>query len=262
MLMSISKAGVLPYSRIYDFAPQIGGALEVLLLSFALAYQINLERKRRQEAQQHALDLEREAKENLEIKVSERTRELEILNAQLRTMTLTDGLTKVANRRRFDEKLLDEWNRGPRHGQPLSLLVMDVDHFKQVNDTYGHLAGDDCLVSVASRCSKQIHRAGDLLARYGGEEFVVLLPCTPAKGAIEIAERMRKSVEEQPVQAGSGHAIPLTISIGVSTMVTDKKQDAEVLVRSADEALYAAKTAGRNRVMLAEEAYQGDFLQK
>jgi diguanylate cyclase (GGDEF)-like protein len=262
ILMSTSKAGVLPYSRIYDFAPQIGGALEVLLLSFALAYQINLERQRRQEAQQHALALEREAKENLEIKVSERTRELEILNAQLRTMTLTDGLTKVANRRRFDEKLLDEWNRGPRHGQPLSLLVMDVDYFKKVNDTYGHLAGDDCLVTVAERCSKQIHRAGDLLARYGGEEFVVLLPCTPAKGAVEIAERMRKAVEEKPVQTGSGHAIALTISIGVTTMVTDRKQDADILVRSADEALYAAKTAGRNRVQLADEAYLGEFLRK
>ena len=126
IVMSVSKAGILPHSKLYDFAPQIGGALEVLLLSFALAYQINLERKRRQEAQQRSLDLEREAKETLEINVAERTKELEVLNAQLRTLTLTDGLTKVANRRRFDEKLLEEWNRGPRHGQPLSLLVMDI----------------------------------------------------------------------------------------------------------------------------------------
>lgn len=260
IVMSTSKAGVLPYLRIYDFGPQIGGALEVLLLSFALAYRINLERTRRQDAQRHALILEREAKQNLEVKVAERTKELEVLNAQLRTMTFTDGLTKVANRRRFDEKLMEEWNRGPRHGQPLSLLVMDIDHFKKVNDTYGHLAGDDCLVIVAERCSKQIHRAGDLLARYGGEEFMVLLPCTPAHGALEIAERMRKAVAADPVDVGTGPSIPVTISIGISTMVTDKKIDAEVLIRSADEALYAAKTGGRNQVKIAEEAYLGEYL--
>ena len=259
IVMSTSKAGVLPYSRIYDFAPQIGGALEVLLLSFALAYRINLERQRRQEAQRHALILEREAKQNLEIKVAERTKELEVLNAQLRTMTFTDGLTKVANRRRFDEKLLEEWNRGPRHGQPLSLLVMDIDFFKKVNDSYGHLAGDDCLVTVAERCSKQIHRAGDLFARYGGEEFMVLLPCTPAHGALEIAERMRKAVEANPIDVGTGQSIAVTISIGVSTMVTDSKLDAEILIRSADEALYAAKTGGRNQVKIAEEAYLGEY---
>lgn len=260
ILMSASKADLLPYSWVYDFAPEIGGALEVLLLSFALAYQINLERRRRQEAQQHALMLEREAKQNLEIKVAERTRELEALNAQLRTLTLTDGLTKVANRRRFDEKLHEEWNRGPRHGQPLSLLVMDIDHFKSVNDTYGHLSGDDCLVSVAERCGKQIHRAGDLLARYGGEEFVVLLPCTPAAGACEIAERMRLAVAAKPIDVGAGQSIPLTISIGVSTMVTDREIDADVLIRSADEALYLAKSGGRNRVRIADEAYRGACL--
>lgn len=259
ILMSASKADLLPYSRLYDFAPEIGGALEVLLLSFALAYQINLERRRRQEAQQHALMLEREAKQNLEIKVAERTRELEALNAQLRTLTLTDGLTKVANRRRFDEKLQEEWNRGPRHGQPLSLLVMDIDHFKSVNDTYGHLSGDDCLVSVAERCGRQINRAGDLLARYGGEEFVVLLPCTPATGAFEIAERMRLAVAAKPIEVGAEQSIPLTISIGVSTMVTDREIDAEVLIRSADEALYLAKAGGRNRVRIADQAYRGVY---
>ena len=129
-----------------------------------------------------------------------------------------------------------------------------------MNDNYGHLAGDDCLVVVAARCSKQIHRAGDLLARYGGEEFVILLPCTPADGALEIAERMRKAVAAEPVEVGGAQSIPLTISIGVSTMVTDKKIDAEVLIRSADEALYAAKSAGRNQVKIAEEAYLGECL--
>ena len=255
-----SKMGVLPQDPIYEYAPQVGAALEVLLLSFALAYRIKLERTRRQEAQHRALTLEREASQTLKIKVAERTRELEEANDRLRTLTLTDGLTKVANRRRFDEKLKEEWARGQRHGHPLSLLVMDIDFFKAVNDNYGHLAGDDCLVALATTCDQEILRRGDLLARFGGEEFAVLLPCTSIEGAVCVAERLREAVQRRPVDTGTGDSISVTVSIGTSCLVPAEGLVQEELIRLADEALYAAKAAGRNRVEVAKRVSRTTLL--
>ena len=141
--------------RISTTTPQAGVAVEVILLSFALAYRINMERRRRQQAQEHALDIQRQANLTLESRVRERTEELEQANEQLRAISLTDGLTHVANRRRFDEKLETEWNRALRHEHELSLILLDIDHFKQVNDRFGHLVGDDCLVALASILSAQ-----------------------------------------------------------------------------------------------------------
>lgn len=224
-------------------------ALEVILLSFALAYRINLERRGRLQAQEYALAVQRQANLTLEARVQERTEELERANEQLKAISLTDGLTQVANRRRFDEKLQAEWLRARRHQSPLSLLLLDIDHFKRVNDELGHLVGDDCLVSLAQLCAGELQRAGDLLARYGGEEFSVLLPSTSEEGAGRVAERLRMAIARTPVYPTDGGApVNLTVSIGVATLIpTDGGEPAE-LIQRADEALYAAKNAGRNRV--------------
>ncbi len=252
LILALSKLGVMPRSFLTEFVPQVGVALEVILLSFAMAYRINLERRRRQEAQEQALVIQQQANQTLEMRVQERTEELERANEQLKAISLTDGLTHVANRRRFDEKLEDEWKRALRHSHPLSMLLLDIDHFKRVNDELGHLVGDDCLTEVAALCAAEVQRTGDLLARYGGEEFSILLPATPEKGAVQVAERVRQAIARSPVHSGEGVApVSLTVSVGVATLVPTQGMEAHELIRQADEALYAAKESGRNRVMVA-----------
>lgn len=254
MVMSLSKIGLIPTTALTEMAPQIGVALEVILLSFALAYRINLERQLRIGAQEHALDIQRQANLTLEARVKARTEELEQANEQLKAVSITDGLTQVANRRRFDEKLDTEWNRAQRHGHPLSLVLLDIDYFKRVNDDLGHLAGDDCLVSLARVCNEEIQRSGDLLARYGGEEFCVLLPATPEAGAVSVAERLRMAVARTPVHVGDYVSpVHLSVSVGVATIQPGPDTRPSDLIGRADEALYAAKDAGRNRVMVFRE---------
>jgi diguanylate cyclase (GGDEF)-like protein len=254
LILAVSKLGIMPRSFLTEFMPQIGVALEVVLLSFALAYRINLERRKRHEAQEQALAIQQQANLTLEMRVQERTDELELANEQLRAISLTDGLTHVANRRRFDEKLQDEWKRAQRHGHPLSLLLLDIDHFKRVNDELGHLVGDDCLTEVAALCAAEVQRSGDLLARYGGEEFIILLPATPEEGAVRVAERVRQAVARSPVYSSERVApVSLTISVGVACVVPDPDMEPQELIRQADEALYSAKESGRNRVMVARD---------
>ena len=168
-------------------------------------------------------------------------RDLEEANARLQRLSMLDGLTGIANRRRFDEALDVEWRRGVRSRAPLSLLMIDIDSFKLYNDAHGHQAGDDCLCRVGATLAESLHRAGDLVARYGGEEFVVLLPETDAEHARAVAEMLRERVAA---------AVPVTISIGVSTMVPDLGAASFVLVADADAALYEAKRSGRNRVVV------------
>lgn len=165
-----------------------------------------------------------------------------------------DGLTGVANRRTFDEVLETEWRRARRDHAPLSLLMLDIDHFKAVNDRFGHLTGDECLRCLTRCLGGVLKRPSDLLARYGGEEFVVLLPGTDAAGAWQLAERMRVAVEQgtDTHYEGCAHAAgglpPLTASIGCSTMIPGDGDEAADLIRRADSQLYEAKQAGRNRV--------------
>ncbi|MFO8141419.1 MAG: diguanylate cyclase [Marinobacter sp.] len=249
LVLAVSKLGWLPTSRFTELAPQAGVAMEVILLSFALAYRINLERRKRQQAQEHALEIQQQANLTLEARVHERTEELETANERLRAISLTDGLTHVANRRRFDDKLAIEWGRAIRHEHELSLVLLDIDHFKRVNDELGHLTGDDCLIALASLLQWEIQRSGDLVARYGGEEFAVLLPATDREGALLVAERLRQAVARTPMVTGEhDEPVSLTISIGVATMLPARGTDSHELIRRADEALYVAKDSGRNRV--------------
>jgi diguanylate cyclase (GGDEF)-like protein len=165
-----------------------------------------------------------------------------------------DGLTQIANRRRFDEYLLQEWERHLRTQEKLSLLICDVDHFKLYNDHYGHQAGDECLKAVA-RTIRPCFRAGDLVARYGGEEFAIVLPKTHQDLAASAAERVRLAMESASIpHAASSVYGRVTLSVGVATIVPQPTgTDARGLIESADRHLYLAKKNGRNRVHFEEE---------
>jgi diguanylate cyclase (GGDEF)-like protein len=181
--------------------------------------------------------------------VEERTRQLEEANRTLERLSQLDGLTGVANRRRFDEALDAEWRRGCRTGAPLSLVLVDIDAFKAYNDTYGHLHGDECLRQVAVALAGALGRAGDLVARYGGEEFAALLSGVAYEEAAVVAERLRANVQALRVpHAASPAARVVTVSVGVATLVPFERGDAATLVAAADQALYEAKRRGRNRV--------------
>ena len=247
--ITFSQMGYLPSIMIFTHGQQIGAVAEGLLLSFALAYRINMERQQRFQAQAQLLKMQTESNQVLERKVQERTAELLEANEKLQESSATDGLTQVKNRHFFDEKLTHEWLKNSRANSPISLLLIDGDHFKSINDTYGHLCGDAVLKHVAALFSNSVNRAGDFVARYGGEEFSILLCHTDLFGAATVAERMRKKVENMPLQ-WEGKDISFTVSIGVANQMPSRDSDPKSLLQDADAALYKAKHAGRNRVML------------
>ena len=176
------------------------------------------------------------------------TRKLDTANHQLKRLASLDGLTEIANRRHFDAVLDDEWRRAMRQGRELSILICDVDHFKEYNDSYGHPSGDECLRQVARVLVSAIDRGGDLVARYGGEEFVAVLPETSLEGASFVAERMRQAIAQLNLtHAGSPFGC-LTASFGAASTVPSAKSDPLKILAAADRALYQAKQKGRNRV--------------
>jgi diguanylate cyclase (GGDEF)-like protein len=205
---------------------------------------------------QALLEMNRE----LEAKIHERTHELAEANTRLAQLAVTDGLTGLYNHRHFHERLALEVERSQRSGLPLSLLMLDVDNFKQFNDTFGHPAGDEVLRQLA-RVLADTRRANDVVARYGGEEFAVILVDTAKFTAAKVADRIRERViahdfseaVAMTIQKRQAGASAITVSFGVATFAEDGN-DAEALVRSADTALYAAKRAGRNRVVLYTDA--------
>ena len=190
----------------------------------------------------------------LEELVAERTLQLEQANEKLLQLSELDPLTAIANRRRFEETLAREWRRATRDELPLSLIMIDIDYFKDFNDANGHQLGDECLRRVAGEIREAITRPGDLVARYGGEEFAAILPSTPNHGACAVAELLRARVERMATRHGQSPFGVVTISLGVATATPGEIFLPESLVAAADEALYRAKRAGRNRV----EA--GDFV--
>lgn len=185
------------------------------------------------------------------------TRKLDAANQELTRLTSLDGLTGLSNRRHFDETMLREWRRAARYKRPLSLVLVDVDHFKQYNDTYGHLAGDECLKTVASALQAVSRRPSDLVARYGGEEFAILLPDTGESDASAVAQSACRAVLSLGIPHGKSSVNDcVTVSIGVATFVPPPAFVGKLagkpssLIDAADQALYEAKQQGRNRVVV------------
>ena len=184
----------------------------------------------------------------LEQRVASRTQELAIANQKLAQLSLTDSLTGIPNRRRFDEFIRNEWQRAQRTGDSLALLLCDVDNFKLYNDHYGHAAGDQVLVKVAQELDQQVGRAGDLLCRYGGEEFAVVLTRTDLPAALTLAEKLRAGVNGLGIEHCHVKSGYLSISIGVTAAIPTVETSLQAFFDAADAALYQAKKQGRNRV--------------
>jgi len=179
----------------------------------------------------------------------ETTHKLNGANQELRRLSALDGLTGIPNRRSFDNALLIEWRRNTRAASAMSLAMIDVDNFKQYNDEYGHLAGDNCLRKIAIALNLALKRPGDMIARYGGEEFVAILPGTPLSGGLSIAQYLCDTVKELALRhATTAKEKIVTISVGVATTIPDYMTTPSMLIEAADEMLYKAKSDGRDQV--------------
>ena len=187
-----------------------------------------------------------ERNRELELLIEERTQTIKEANDKLEAQSNTDWLTCLANRRYFDRMLVQEWNRAQRAESTISLIMLDVDHFKHYNDEYGHQAGDLCLQALAKAMTQTARRAGDLVARYGGDEFVVLLPETNADDALEIARRIQREVWSLSLPHIEIPMGIITVSVGVASLIPSNQQIPEDLVLQADLALYQAKKARHN----------------
>lgn len=242
---------LLPGNVITENGLQIGSALQMILLAFALADRMRL-------LKEASVKIEQEARARLEERVAERTQalnsalgELESKNQLLSELNTIDGLTGARNRSYQDQLLVTEWARAYRNKRPLSVLMVDIDHFKAINDNHGHQCGDAALRQVAQIIQAHLKRASDVLCRYGGEEFMVILPETDGEGACALAESIRQALAATEIDTGNC-VLRLTVSIGVGCCVPQvpDSQGIENLVGLADAALYAAKTGGRNQVRL------------
>jgi len=271
MLLNAGKFGLIPTSVWTENASEFGAVLLVVLLSLTLADRINHDRALRLNAQNQALEHERRARasqqalikaqeaanHDLEQRVQARTldlnhtlTELKVANDRLQQLSTTDGLTQLSNRAFFDQALVTECQRASRLRVSLTLIMFDIDHFKHINDTFGHPAGDACLRALAGLMRDKIQRATDVLARYGGEEFVVLMFDTPLPQALAMAESFRAAIEAIRVDF-NGTDIKFTVSMGVKSCVPDANDNPQLLLAAADQALYQAKQDGRNGVRAA-----------
>ncbi|MBF0274957.1 MAG: diguanylate cyclase [Nitrospinae bacterium] len=242
---ALMVAGFLPYTFFL-----IPGALFVLILSQALTVAVNNQEtyQAKIKAEQQALIAERNSLENLLA-----LQKAENEKAHFSRMANMDALTQIANRRHFDHYLATELKRCSRSGQPISLVMIDIDFFKQFNDAYGHQGGDECLQKVARIIADGAHRQTDVAARYGGEEFAVIAPETTLEGMMQICELIRSALKAAAIpHKQSKIADIVTLSMGVACQHPDQDDTPDLLVQKADEALYRAKSAGRNRVETTE----------
>lgn len=281
LFLAAARSGVIYNEFMSQYGLQLGISVEVLIFSVALALRIDEERNEKQRAlqqvdverierlraQELALEAEKEASrlkeaalraekahsERLQRLVEERTsdlentlKNLEQAHRELERLSVLDGLTGVHNRRAFDDKLRELWAAAQRQGHPLSILMVDIDHFKQINDSLGHPCGDYVLKEFSQLLRHILHRPTDVLARYGGEEFAILLPDTPLSGAEVVATAIITRMQQHPYQ-WQGQRFTVTTSIGLSSQVPQPGAEMDTLVAQADQALYQAKQEGRNR---------------
>jgi two-component system, sensor histidine kinase LadS len=273
----LTLKGYIPFTPITQYASMAGFALETILLAIALAERINHEREQGEQAQQRAYQLqleinekresaiqsqrqllehEKNAKRELEIRVSERTLELqqltaslEMANRELSSLSITDSLTGISNRRFFDQHLHKELQRTRRHQSTLVLVLIDIDHFKHINDTWGHPVGDICLRWIARRLGTLCQRSSDCIARYGGEEFALILPDSDLESVRTRIDQIRIEIADEPVTTGDLQ-IPVTFSAGIASVNAGASTSADVLACEADAALYTAKNSGRNQIVV------------
>ncbi len=258
-LMTLLRAlGILPTNVLTVDGLQAGSTLEMLLLAFALADRFIQMRREKLKAQRDLVLAKQKLVETLQAserelaqRVDDRTSELQALNEKLEALSMVDGLTGIANRRQFDQELHKAWARLERLGQPLALVMLDVDLFKRYNDHYGHQAGDECLRKVAQAMAS-VGRATDVVARYGGEEFVMVAPASDGPSALLLAQRACQAVQA----LGEAHAQSpfgvVTVSCGAASVVPGVGVTPQDLLRLADAALYQAKARGRNQAVLAD----------
>jgi len=274
IILALSKLGLIERNAFNENALQIGTTISVLWLSFALGEYIAQQNRERQKAKEDALEYalkisqerqeklsaqaetlrtQKQANENLEKEVKQRTHELqkamydlEAANSKLKHISNIDELTGLYNRRYFNDKFELEFKRAQRMENSLSIIIIDIDYFKMVNDDYGHLVGDACIQSVAEVLKRCVARPQDSVSRFGGEEFIVLLPDTPREGAWQVATRILKSVESEKVRYEE-LTLNMTVSMGIAIKQPGNNKDKpESLLEKADVALYKAKNGGRN----------------
>ncbi len=263
----LEQLGALQLQLTLPYVLMLGASIETILLALLLAQNYSEKSRQLLSAQQVALAQEKQitaakeeviatqlkANEDLEYKVQERTLELEVAlrelaesNRELAEKNTIDALTGIRNRSYFDKKFLAESRRSRREQTYLSVAMLDIDHFKQVNDEHGHLIGDECLRYVANIISAYLKRPSDEACRYGGEEFALLLPNTDQEGAITILEKVRQHIADYPFIHSAGE-LNVTVSIGYCSAIVQDTGQAETLLQAADDALYQAKRAGRNQ---------------
>ncbi|MBK9304087.1 MAG: diguanylate cyclase [bacterium] len=254
LLMIVSKFGLLPRTFVTENGPLFGLAAEAMLLSLALARRFREHKAARRAAQAEVLRLQQEANRVLKQEVQLRTSEMQNMmrllaqaNEESELRNRIDGLTGICNRRAFDERLELEFGRAQREQEPISLLMADIDGFKDFNDRHGHLTGDECLQAVARTIEETARRTTDFSARYGGEEFAVIVPDAIPGQLAAFGERLRRAVADL-VFVVDGRRVPVTVSVGGGTLLPGPADTPEDLIRLADGALYRAKNSGRNRV--------------
>jgi diguanylate cyclase (GGDEF)-like protein len=258
-MFTLLALGEYPYSNIIRNIPAIGSFFEIILFSLLLAYRINTLKEQKLASQEKLLEQQRTESSRLFHTIAEKTKKLKSMNQRLQQelkkskelenelmkQATTDPLTGLLNRRAFFDACTREIEEVHRHGNALSILILDIDKFKDVNDTYGHDVGDIVIKHIAEKMVENT-RTIDYVGRIGGEEFTVLMPSTDIENAFEIADRLRSKISRDAIEINK-FTIKVSVSIGVSEM-KNKKTDIREIMKNADNALYKAKRNGRNRV--------------
>lgn len=248
----LDKMGVIPGNALNSQAVYIGFTLMTLVQAFALSYRIKVASDAHEKAQEELLITQKAMNSELDTMVRQRTEELEEVNSRLLKLSRIDGLTSLHNRRYFDDSLEREYRNAFRNKLPLGILILDIDHFKAVNDNYGHPFGDLCLKEIGTIVKENVRRPADIAARYGGEEFVVLLPNTNLEGTLHIANLIRDKVKAHSFK-DEVHDIKLTISMGAISEIPEPGEEAASMIDRADKLLYQAKNNGRDQICLNME---------